>query len=212
MKFLLSKTFFSCTFARQLRTLAMGAVAVAGCCLLGGTASADTLAPGQALTLDFSISSNTSDLLLFGINDNAGLAAQSVITTTLYAGNQLLGTYTSSPQPFMQNYYYTAAFTTASSGYTVYSPTVIDFSALNAGLSNGKAVFTVTGGTLTNINPFSFYVHDASAEGSDGYFPHWNMSITNSEVGAANAPEPASLGLIALSGLGLLAARRKFAK
>ena len=181
-----------------------------------------TLNAGQELVVDFTLNSSLASginpplsLLTLGLGTTSCGFSPNVcdsvgnITTSLYNGNTLLGTYTFTANPFNNEAFEDVAlFKSSTSLLTVDSPTVVDTTSLQNGTIDGHLVVTISSGSLSNLE-FGSYPTDGTelnlTIGSANSANNWNgyggwlyssYSASVIDAPAAATPEPSSLMLL----------------
>ncbi|MGC8561552.1 MAG: PEP-CTERM sorting domain-containing protein, partial [Phycisphaerae bacterium] len=146
----------------------------------------------------------TSTGKALGVSDNLGWGSTSSIITALGTKNLVI----SEVAPAAGTYY----MALGSGGYTNDTGTA-GSAAVGNSLSNG--IQATTAGQVLQwviVNPTASDVYWFNASQTSSLTTH-SGAVTNAGVGpigfSAAAPEPATLGLLAVGAIGLLAARRK---
>lgn len=193
-----------------------------------------TLNAGQQLVVDFSLnaaftSSLNISLLTFGLGSTAcnssPNACNSVgnITTSLYDGSTLLGTYTYVPGTSSTASFAVAAFQSATGLLTGLKTTVVDTTSLANGTIDGRLVTTISSGSLSGLQFGTLPTDTANlnlgigaATASNQWYGYggwlyssYSASVTDAPLAAT--PEPSSLLLMLLPSAGAagMAIRRR---
>jgi len=134
--------------------------------------------PGDQLITTFTAVPNTSDMLLFFTNDPLTVTGSPVLTTKLYNGQTLLGTYVASPFVYNGVAYFETGFVPQGSGVSVVSASGVDFTSLNDGTINGRLVTTIAGGSISGFSLSDFVLYDAHSL-PNGYRPLGDVTRTS---------------------------------
>jgi uncharacterized protein (TIGR03437 family) len=119
--------------------------------------------PGDQLVVTFTAASNQADLLFLKDADDAlTITGSPVFTTSLYDGQNLLGTFTATPQnwakcsypggaPCPSTFLSVFASPLGGAGASGYRPTHIPFTSIDGGTIAGRLVTTVSGGSVSGL-------------------------------------------------------------
>lgn len=111
------------------------------------------LTPSAPLTVTFRTSPNTADILTFFTNAPLSSSAPYTLTVELLDGSTLLGTVTTQA---LSSGGFNVGFLSPASRSTYFGMdrvARVDFTTINSGISAGKIVLRVSGGSVLNINP-----------------------------------------------------------
>ncbi len=171
-------------------------------------ASLVTIGNGVAYEGAVTFNPNTSDLLFFFDQTNfLSTMGSPVITTQLFDGSTLLGTYTQTCASTFQG-----MFESIGSQYTGTwscgpAPTPVSFNGINSGTIQGLMVVTATGGTATFDTTDPIYLYDSTSAGPDSYGGSWHMATETFSV-VNTVPEPGTLAFVLPAAAGLVIRRR----
>lgn len=153
------------------------------------TVPPSSLNPGDQLVGTFTTKAATEDILLIQNGDALTVSGVPTLTTNLYDGQKLLGTYSSGP--LSQNGVFSFLATFASpgggSGITLDSPTTVDFSSLQAGTIQGSFVTTISGGSISGLYATDTAVIAAATTGANSYASTGSIIYGNIQINCPTA-------------------------
>ena len=165
-----------------------------------------TLTPDDKLEISFSLplpSPSTYDVFSMFIS-KAGSTGSNIISSDLFNGATLLGSYTSS--------YNSAAsrWTTSSSAFTFDNPTFIDFSSFWDGSIDGLVRVSITGSGSVTFDTDTIEASVGQGVNSSGVSGNLNFNPTINSITVSSVPVPAAVWLFGSGLLGFIGiARRK---
>ena len=150
--------------------------------------------PGSELILTFTAAPNHSDLLLLS-SGALTYSGAPVLTTALYDGQTLLGTYTSALVAGKN--YFSADFAPAGGGLGDASsnPTTVPYDSVTSGQIGGRLVVSVTGGSVLGLSAASLFLFDYSSAGANASAKTLT-DITVTSLTIRNTPAPPSVAKI----------------
>jgi hypothetical protein len=147
------------------------------------------LNPGDQIVVTFTARPNIGNVLaLYDEIDYANAAVtitgSPVLTTRLYSGQTLLGTYVA--QPYTYNYsgvnyvFFVVVFVPpgGGQGLEILSPAEIDFSSINNGITNGRMVTTISGGVVSGLDLANFTMADFVSSNGD-FVQQTDINVTS---------------------------------
>ncbi len=139
-----------------------GIVLLVALTLGSAMASGATFGPGSQLVATFTVKPNSADLLWFFDNDVPVITGSPTVTVSVYDGQTLLGTATSTPfvngaagSTFVVDFKASAAVAPGNA--------IIPFASINAGTINGRIVAAINGGSVTNFNTANIVIYDGKS-------------------------------------------------
>ncbi|HLH19724.1 MAG TPA: hypothetical protein VKX45_21050 [Bryobacteraceae bacterium] len=165
-----------------------GIVLLAALTLGSAVASAATFGPGSQLVATFTMKPNSADLLWFFDNDVPVITGSPTVTVSVYDGQTLLGTATSTP---FVNGSAGSTFVVGFKASAAVAPgnAIIPFATINSGAINGRIVATINGGSVTNLNTSNIVIYDGKST-SGGFTILSDLTVTGLTL---NPPVTSSL-------------------